>query len=499
MDDLMYLKSGTDIRGSAFSTDGRPIDLTAERLQAITWAFVNHLEQKISKFEDLKVAVGYDSRISSINIKMLITNVLAEMGVDVYDCGLSSTPSMFMSIINHNMDAAIEITASHLPMEMNGLKFFTREGGYSGEDIKEILSRASTKQWLKDNFIASPKKLNNMETYCAGLREMIKKGVNAEDYEHPLKNLKIVVDPSNGVGGFYITDVLELLGADTSGSVAVNPNGHFPTHQPNPENKAAMDSISQATIKANADLGIIFDTDCDRSACVDKNGKPINRNRLVALASYIALKDCPGGIVVTDSVTSDGLTEFIETDLSGIHRRFKRGYKNVIDEAKRLTFAEGNKAPLAIETSGHAAFLDNYYLDDGAYLATRIVILLATLRKQGKTLDDILKKLKEPAEENETRIKIETTDFVEYGNSILESFKDFAESTQGIELIKLNFEGVKVNFDKKKGDGWLLLRLSLHEPLLVVNCESNSIGGTAKMLEFLKVFLVNYNKLNINF
>ncbi len=65
MDDLMYLKSGTDIRGSAFSTDGKPIDLTAERLQAITWAFVNHLEQKISKFEDLKVAVGYDSRISS--------------------------------------------------------------------------------------------------------------------------------------------------------------------------------------------------------------------------------------------------------------------------------------------------------------------------------------------------------------------------------------------------------------------------------------------------
>jgi phosphomannomutase len=276
-------------------------------------------------------------------------------------------------------------------MEMNGLKFFTRDGGFSGDDIREILSKASNKKWLKDDFKANVKKLNNMGTYCEGLREMIKKGVNAEDYEHPLKNLKIVIDPSNGVGGFYITDVLEPLGADTSGSVAVSPNGHFPTHQPNPENKAAMEAISQATTKANADLGIIFDTDCDRSACVDKNGKPINRNRLVALASYIALKECPGGIVVTDSVTSDGLTEFIETELGGIHRRFKRGYKNVIDEAKRLTFDEGNKAPLAIETSGHAAFLENYYLDDGAYLATQIVILLASLRKQGKTLDDVLK------------------------------------------------------------------------------------------------------------
>ena len=498
MDNLMYLKSGTDIRGTAIEKDGKAVDLTDARLMSITASFANFLKKKLKK-ENLTITVGYDSRVSSEHISRTVTRTLASLGVKVYDCGLSSTPSMFMSIVNFGVDAAVEITASHLPMEMNGLKFFTRQGGYSSEDVKEILSRASSKQWLKDDFKASPKKLNNMETYCEGLREMIKKGVNAEDYEHPLKNLKIVVDPSNGVGGFYIKDVLEPLGADTSGSVAVNPNGHFPTHQPNPENKAAMEAISQATIKANADLGIIFDTDCDRSACVDKNGKPINRNRLVALASYIALKDCPGGIVVTDSVTSDGLTEFIENELGGIHRRFKRGYKNVIDEAKRLTFDEGNKSPLAIETSGHAAFLDNYYLDDGAYLATRIVILLASLRKEGKTIADLLSKLKEPLEESEKRIKIETDDFIEYGNSVLDAFKDFADNTNAIERVKLNFEGVKVNFDKKNGDGWLLLRLSLHEPLLVANCESNSVGGNEKMLETLKVFLSKFNNLNINF
>ena len=495
----MYLKSGTDIRGTAFSTDGKPIDLTAERLQAITWAYANHLQQKISKFEDVKVAIGYDPRISSRNIKMVIENVLLEMGFQVFDCGLSSTPSMFMSIINHNMDAAIEITASHLPMEMNGLKFFTRDGGFSGDDVKEILTRASTKQWTSSGFKSNSQKLNNMETYCKGLREMIKKGVNAEDYEHPLKNLKIVVDPSNGVGEFYITDVLEPLGADTSGSVAVSPDGRFPTHQPNPENKAAMNSISQATVKANADLGIIFDTDCDRSACVGKDGQPINRNKLVALASYIALKDSPNGIIVTDSVTSDGLTEFIEQNLGGIHRRFKRGYKNVIDEAKRLTFNEGNTAPLAIETSGHAAFLDNYYLDDGAYLATRIVILMAALRKEGKSIEDILKKLKMPAEEREVRIKIDDQNFAGYGNAVLEDFKNFSDDAKGIERVKMNFEGVKANFDKRKGDGWILLRLSLHEPLLVANCESNSEGGTEKMLGELKAFLSKYNKLELNF
>ncbi len=499
MADLMYLKSGTDIRGSAFSTDGQPVDLTAERLQSITWAFANHLERKIGKYEDLKVAIGYDPRISSISIKYVVENVLLAMGYKVYDCGLSSTPSMFMSIINFDVDAAIEITASHLPMNMNGLKFFTREGGFSGDDIKAILTRASTKVWTKGDFRGATEKLNNMAKYCEDLREMIKKGVNAPDYEQPLKGLKIVVDPSNGVGEFYIKDVLNPLGADTSGSIAVHPDGRFPTHQPNPENKAAMDLISEATKKANGDLGIIFDTDCDRSACVDSEGEPINRNKLVALASYIALKDYPNGIIVTDSVTSDGLTEFIEQELGGIHRRFKRGYKNVIDEAKHLTFEEGNVAPLAIETSGHAAFKDNYYLDDGAYLATQIVILTASLRKQGKTLGDILNKLKTPAEEKEIRIKINEEDFVTYGNSVLDDFKEFSDNAKGIERVKLNFEGVKVNFDKKKGDGWLLMRLSLHEPLLVVNCESNSNGGTEKMLESLKDFLSEYKKLNVNF
>ena len=498
MDDLLYLKSGTDIRGTAFSTDGRPIDLTAERLQSIAWAFGNHLEQKISKFEDIKIAIGYDSRITSINIKILLANTFLAMGYKVYDCGLSSTPSMFMSIINYDVDGAIEITASHLPMEMNGLKFFTREGGFSGDDIKAILTRASTKKWINDTIFAKAETLDNMATYSKGLREMIKKSVNATDYEHPLNGLKIVVDPSNGVGGFYIKDVLEPLGADTSGSVAVSPNGHFPTHQPNPENAAAMDSIAEATKKADADLGIIFDTDCDRSACVGKGGVPINRNKLVALASFIALSYSPNGIIVTDSVTSDGLTEFIE-DLGGIHRRFKRGYKNVIDEAKRLTFEEGNIAPLAIETSGHAAFKDNYYLDDGAYLATRIIILMAKLKKEGKTLDDVLSSLKMPEEEKEIRIRINKADFAEYGNKILDDFKKFADETKGVELVKPNFEGVKIRFDKKRGDGWLLMRMSLHEPLLVVNCESSINGGITKMLEALKGFLSDYNDLDLKF
>ena len=495
MDNLMYLKSGTDIRGTAVEKDGKTVDLTDSRLIKIVSAYVDFLKKKLGK-DALTVAVGYDSRVSSPRIAGTVCKTLSSLGVKVFDCGLSSTPSMFMSVVNFGVDSAVEITASHLPMEMNGLKFFTREGGFSGDDIKVILSAAQANE---DEFEFKNKdilKLDNMEKYCSDLCEMIKKGVDAEDYEKPLKGLKIVVDAGNGVGAFYAEKVLAVLGADTEGSRFLEPDGTFPNHIPNPENKVAMQSICEAVSESKADLGVIFDTDCDRAACVDEKAFEINRNKLVALASYIALKGNDGGTIVTDSVTSDGLNVFIEKDLGGVHHRFKRGYKNVIDEAIRLQNEEGKNAPLAIETSGHAAFRENYYLDDGAYLVTKIIIEAAKLRKEGKTIGSLIEKLQIPFEEKEVRFTIKLKDFKDYGLSVIDDFKSLCENIDGISVSPVNHEGVRVNFDKNNGDGWQLLRMSVHEPLLVLNCESNQVGGCEKMLDFFKKFIAKYAELD---
>ena len=497
MDNLLYLKSGTDIRGTAIEKEGKDIDLTDTRLSTITASYVNFLKCKLGK-DNLKITVGYDSRVSSERISRVVTRTLADLGVKVYDCGLSSTPSMFMSIINFAVDSAVMITASHLPMEMNGLKFFTRQGGFSGNDIKEILSYAEKNEYQLKSETQKAEKLDNMKKYCKDLCDMIKEGVNAPNYDRPLENLKIVVDAGNGVGAFYAEKVLAVLGADISGSCYLEPDGRFPNHIPNPENKQAMQSICDAMKKANADLGVIFDTDCDRAACVDKNAQEINRNKLVALAAYIALKDNKGGIIVTDSVTSDGLAEFIEKDLGGAHHRFKRGYKNVIDEAIRLENEEKKSAPLAIETSGHAAFKENYYLDDGAYLITKIIIEVAKLSKDGKSIEDIISSLKTPVEEKEIRFTIKLDDFREYGLSVINAFKALCEKTEGITVSPVNYEGVRVNFNEASGDGWQLLRMSVHEPLLVLNCESNKDGGVNKMLTFFKDFIKQYDKLDLS-
>ena len=137
-----------------------------------------------------------------------------------------------------------------------------------------------------------------------------------------------------------------------------------------------MASICQRVKESSSDLGLIFDTDVDRSSAVDENGKEISRNGIVAMAAALIADEYPKTTVVTDSITSRQLTEFLEDDLHLSHLRFKRGYKNVINKAKELNDA-GTDCQLAIETSGHAAYKENYFLDDGAYLAVKIVIRAA--------------------------------------------------------------------------------------------------------------------------
>ena len=491
---LKALKSGTDIRGTAVETSEHPLyDLTDENVKRFTAGFVDFLMKKTGK-TSLLISVGHDSRVSANRISNAVKEELSVYNVKILDCGLCSTPAMFMTTVERNCDGAVQITASHHPWDRNGLKFFTRDGGLESSELDEVISFAES-YTPKGNDIKNVEAVDFLTDYSALLRDIIKKGVNSENYDKPLDGFKIIVDAGNGAGGFYAYDVLEPLGANVTGSQFLEPDGMFPNHIPNPENKQAMASACAATVNSGADLGIIFDTDVDRAGCVDKSGLEINRNRLVALAAAIALENNEGGTIVTDSVTSSGLTDFINNRLGGKHLRFKRGYKNVIDEAIRRN-KEGENTPLAIETSGHAAFKENYFLDDGAYLVTKIIILAARLRKEGKELSSVISSLKEPAEAEEIRLNILCEDFKAYGQKVIKELTEYAEKTDGWILADDNYEGVKVSFGKDDGNGWFLLRLSVHDPVMPLNIESDEKGGNEKIIEKIRSFLSDYESLS---
>lgn len=486
-------KSGTDIRGVASEgVEGQSVNLTDEMVYKMADGFVLWLSKKLSKnAKDLTISVGRDSRISGPCIVASVTKAFTDDGVKVLDCGLASTPSMFMTTVDLKCDGALQITASHHPFNRNGLKFFTRDGGLEASDIEEILTYAQENETPEKIGGGTVTPTNYMEQYSKNLRDMICREVNAEDYEHPLKGYKIVVDAGNGAGGFYASKVLEPLGADTTGSRYLDPDGMFPNHVPNPENEEAMQSICEAVKESKADLGVIFDTDVDRGGAVDSSGNEINRNRLVAVASAIALEGNEGGTVVTDSITSSGLKTFIEEDLKGKHYRYRRGYKNVINKALELN-AQGINCPLAIETSGHAAMRENYFLDDGAYLCTKIIIKMAQLKQQGKELEDLTATLKEPVESKEIRFKIKEKDFREYGEKVIADLEKYAEAQEGWKIADDNREGIRVYFDKDNGDGWFLLRLSVHDPIMPLNIESDTKGGVDIIFNQLNTFLSKY-------
>lgn len=487
------LKSGSDIRGVASEgVIGEEIQLTDEAVFDLTIGFCRFLADKGIK-KGAKIAVGHDSRISAERIKKQVINALSDFGYNVYDCSYASTPAMFMTTVDLDAAASVQITASHHPFNRNGLKFFTAEGGLNPSDISDIITYAAEPYEITGNK-SEVVYVDFMAIYSKRLRKMICDGVKAENYEKPLEGFKITVDAGNGVGGFYATDVLGPLGADVSASQFLQKDGTFPNHIPNPENKEAMASICKAVIDSKSELGIIFDTDVDRAGCVDENGKEINRNRLVALAALLALEGNEGGTIVTDSVTSTGLTDFINNNLGGVHYRFKRGYRNVINEQIRLQ-SEGINCPLAIETSGHAAFRENYYLDDGAYLVTKIVIKMAQLGKEGKKLDSLIEELKDPKEATELRFKIKCDDFKAYGNKVIDELTAFAEEQDGWRIADDNREGIRIFFDDC--EGWLLLRLSVHDPIMPLNIESDIIGGTKKIAEAFYDFMKKFENLDI--
>lgn len=489
------LKSGTDIRGVAVETENSPVELTDEAVFDLTAGFCLWLfEQGITKGSC--VSVGHDSRISAERIKGQVINALTAFGFEVQDCGLASTPAMFMTTVDLDCEAAVQITASHHPFDRNGLKFFTKNGGLDGKDIERLIELSCGYE-LQATQKGTVTAVDYMSVYSKRLRDMICREVNAENYDKPLEGYKIVVDAGNGVGGFYAEQVLRPLGADTTGSQFLNPDGMFPNHAPNPENAKAMQSVCDCVKRNGADLGIIFDTDVDRAGCVDENGREINRNRLVALASIIALEGNEGGTIVTDSVTSTGLTDFINHTLGAVHYRYRRGYRNVINRQLELN-EKGVNCPLAIETSGHAAFRENYYLDDGAYLITKIVIKTAQMGREGKKLESLIASLKDPVESCELRPKILEEDFRECGNMVLDSLQKYAGIRDGWTLADDNREGLRVFLDKSHGDGWFLLRLSVHDPLMPLNIESDSVGGVMMILKQVYEFLKTCEGLDIS-
>ncbi|KAH8048410.1 hypothetical protein JL722_12461 [Aureococcus anophagefferens] len=321
---------------------------------------------------------------------------------------------------------SVMVTASHLPPEYNGLKFFSKElgRGLNKREVKEVMAAAEAAAaagarpdeaptaedaWrAAAGFSGRKEAYRFMDPYVDKLRRTIIDVAGGGDAK-PLAGFKICVNAGNGAGGFFATKVLKPLGADVSSSVHLDPDGTFPAHPANPEDKAHVAATAEAVASSGADVGVMLDTDVDRCGLIDgarSPPEPVHQNRLVALCAAVALER-DAGVIVTDPVTSGGMRDFIEAR-GGVHDRYKMGYRNVID---RAADTKPEPALLAIETSGHSAWKDNAFVDDGCYTAAKLLGRLARFRREearpdAGLLDVLGDGLAEPAESIKVKMKV---------------------------------------------------------------------------------------------
>ncbi|GFP83525.1 phosphomannomutase/phosphoglucomutase [Phtheirospermum japonicum] len=525
MDKIRRLQNGSDVRGVALDGEkGRQVDLTPPAVEAIAESFgewvAGELEAERGEGDVIRVSLGRDPRISGPVLSAAVFAGLGRAGCAVFDMGLATTPACFMSTIlpPFTYDASLMMTASHLPYTRNGLKFFTKKGGLTSPQVEEICDRAARRYAnrlakVSTTLRVGPTKVDFMSAYAKHLRDIIKQRVNHPlHYDFPLQGFQIIVNAGNGSGGFFTWGVLDKLGADTFGSLHLNPDGMFPNHIPNPEDKTAMSMTRAAVLEQKADLGIVFDTDVDRSGVVDKRGNPINGDRLIALMSAIVLREHPGSTVVTDARTSMALTRFI-ADRGGRHCLYRVGYRNVIDKGVQLN-RDGVEAHLMMETSGHGALKENHFLDDGAYMVVKIIIEMVRMKLEGSDegIGSLIKDLEEPLESVELRMNIlsEPKFAKAKGVEAIEEFGNYIEQgrLEGWELdscgdcwvsegclvdsndtpapIDALMYRAKVSSAEDGEIGWIHLRQSIHNPNIAINLQSTIPGGCRSMTRALR-------------
>ena len=454
----LKLISGSDIWG-------RDDQLTDEFCTRIGYAFARMVAERLETTPDrLTIAVGRDGRPSGRRIQSALVRGVTAADSDVLDGGSCAAPALFMTVARHAegaaADAAMMVTSDE---DLPAIRFLTVRGGFKEADLAELVRLAAENE-VPERLV---RRINPMDGYREFLRARAAE-LLADDALKPLLGLVAIVDTSSE-GGAFCADLLEDMGADLDRLAAGDPR-----------------TMAQAIAAYGADLGLRLDPDCSRAAVFDQQGRELDGNRMIALISAILLEKQPGATIVTDSVTTTGLAAFI-AEWGGVHYRFKRGYRNVIDEAVRLN-DEGINCPLAIETTGHAAFRENDFLDDGVYLALRIACEALDRKREGQTLFSLADDLEQPVETFRTSLTLlDRDDPAAACQEAAEILLSYTLENPEWQPAPDSREGVRItfHFDGGVNNAWLQVRASMHAPALRVDAGSNVPGGIRQILEQL--------------
>ncbi len=463
---MSLIKSISGIRGTIGGKVGdnlTPVDAVKFAAAYGTWLKVESRKSKVES-QKLKVVVGRDARISGPMIQNLVVNTLIGLGIDVIDLGLSTTPTVEISVPLENADGGIILTASHNPKQWNALKLLNEKGEFlSGADGEKILEIAD-----KDDFnFAEVDDLGEITENDAYMDIHIDEVLNLPlvDIEAiKAAKFKIVVDGVNSSGGIIIPKLLELMGVEVV-KLYCEPNGYFP-HNPEPLKEHLAD-ISELVVKEKANLGIVVDPDVDRLAFVCEDGEMFGEEyTLVACADYV-LSKTPGNTV--SNMSSSRALRDVTNLYKNIYEASAVGEVNVVELMKK------NNSIIGGEGNGGIIYPELHYGRDSLVGVALFLTHLANKKMSVSAL-----RASYP-EYYMSKNKIELTPQIDVDNILVQMTQKYKH--ENITTI----DGVKIDFE----ENWVHLRKSNTEPIIRIYTEA----ATQKLADELALRIIEEIKI----
>lgn len=440
---MSLIKSISGIRGTIGGKPGNtlsPLDLVKFTAAYATW-----IKNRTS---NNRIVIGRDGRMSGKMVEGIVINTLISMGLDVINCGLSTTPTIEMAVVFEQAAGGIILTASHNPKEWNALKLLNEKGEFiSAADGANLLLIAESENF---EFVS----VDSLGTYLENtdsLSKHIQAVVNHElvDVEKiKSKNFKIVVDAINSSGAIALPELFKAIGVNDYTILNSEMHGNF-AHNPEPLAQHLTELCSEV-VKQNAHVGIAVDPDVDRLCFVSEDGILFGEEyTLVSIADYF-LQNRKGNTV--SNMSSTRALKDVTLLHGGSYFPSAVGEVNVVNKMKEVNAVIGG------EGNGGIIVPDLHY---GRDALIGIALFLTYLAQKNITVSQLRKTYPEYFM---SKNKIDLKEGIQIENifkSIQEKYKMEQMNTE---------DGLKIDF----ADGWVHLRTSNTEPIIRVYSESKT-------------------------
>ncbi|MGJ7046238.1 phosphoglucosamine mutase [Thermoanaerobacterium thermosulfurigenes] len=383
-----------------------------------------------------KILIGRDSRVSGDMLQSALTAGLTSVGAEVIDAGIIPTPAVAYLTRHYKLDAGVVISASHNPVEYNGIKFFNRDGYKLPDEVEDKIEKIiNEKSQLPTPTGLDVGNVVESESAQRDYIEFLKSTIDCD-----LKGLRVVLDCAYGASSTVAPILFHELGADVI-LYGSHPNGEKINVKCGSTNPKVLQEIVAGT---GADVGFAFDGDADRLIAVDENGDVVDGDHIMVMCG-IHLKNTGKlnkNTVVVTVMSNIGLD--IALKRNGIDVvKTKVGDRYVLEEMVKNGYSIGG------EQSGHIIFLDHNTTGDGEITALKVAELLVKSGKKMSQLANVM--VSYPQVLINAKVK----------NELKYKYMDDEDIAREIEKLE----------EEMKGEGRVLIRPSGTEPLVRVMVE----------------------------